>query len=106
MNRLKSNIDNTSILEDFTYDFHGGRYIERMNDKTTCQVFYMDNCLCEISYRYGQNWFMCRIIEGNPGDVRKCTTTIKKVILSLNSDDVKVIFNPMLGVYEFYFVES
>jgi hypothetical protein len=106
MNRLKANIDNTSILEDFTDDFHGGRYIERMNDKITCQVFYMDNCLCEISYRFGQNWFMCRIIEGDPDDVRKCTTTIEKVVISLNSDDVKVNFNPMLGVYEFLFVES
>jgi hypothetical protein len=49
---------------------------------------------------------MCRIIEGNPDDVRRCAFTYEKVALSLNSDDVKVIFNPMLGVYEFYFVES
>ena len=105
MNRLKANIDNTSILEDFTDAFHGGRYIERMNDKITCQVFYMDNCLCEISYRYGQNWFRVRLIEGSPDDVCKCASTYEKVAMSLNSDDVKVNFNPMLGVYEFYFVE-
>lgn len=106
MNRIKANIDNTSILEDFTDEFHGGRYIEQIINKVVHQVFYMDNCLCELSYRYGQNWFMCRIIEGNSDDVRKCTTTIKKVVISLNSDDIRVKFSPMLGVYEFLFVGS
>ena len=106
MNRLKANIDNTNILEDFSDNFHGGRYIERMNDKITCQVFYMDNCLCELSYRYGQNWFMCRIIEGEPDDVRKCTSTLEKVVMSLNSDNIRVKHNAILGVCEFYFVES
>jgi hypothetical protein len=91
-------------MEWFTEDFHGGTYIERVNDKITCQVFYMDGCLCELSYRYGQSWFMCRIIEGNPDDVRRCAFTYEKVALSLNSDDVKVIFNPSLGVYEFFFI--
>lgn len=106
MNRLKANIDNKNVMEWFSEDFHGGTYIERVNDKTTYQAFYMDGCLCELSYRFGQNWFRCRIIEGSPEDVRKCSTTIEKVVMSLNGENVKVIFNPMLGVYEFYFVES
>lgn len=106
MNRLKANIDNRNILEDFTEDFHGGRYIERITENLIHQVFYMEGCLCELTYRFSQNWFRCRIIEGNPEDVRKCSTTIEKVVISLNGDNVKVIFNPMLGVYEFYFVES
>lgn len=106
MNGIKANIDNKNVMEWFSEDFHGGRYIGRMNDKITCQVFYMDGCLCELSYRFRQNWFRCRIIEGSPEDVRKCFITIEKVVMSLNGDNVKVIFNPMLGVYEFYFVES
>jgi hypothetical protein len=108
MNRLKANIDNKNIMEWFTESFHGGTYIERMNNKTTYQVFYMDNCLCELSYRFGQNWFMFRIIEGSPDDVRRCTKTINKIIISMNGDnnEIEVCYNPILVVYEFYFVES
>lgn len=103
---MKANIDNKNILEDFTDIFHQDVYIERICNKITYQVFYLCGCLCEVSYRFGQNWFKVRIIEGNPDDVRRCSYEISSITKEMNQDYTDVSYNPVLGVYEFNFVES
>lgn len=103
---MKANIDNKNILEDFTANFHNDIYIERKCDNIIYQVFYLCDCLCDISYRFGQNWFKFRMIEGKYDDILRCSEEFANIVKSFNTDDVRVKFNPMLGVYEFYFVES
>jgi hypothetical protein len=108
MNKIKAPIDNKNILEDFTDVFHNGTYLERTSNGITYQIFILNDCLCEISYRFGQNWFMVRMIEGDPDNIRKCSAEIASIIKTMDEDEnqSKVKFNPVLGVYEFYFVES
>lgn len=108
MNKNPLPIDNKNIMEWFTEDFHNGDYLELEEGKITKQVFCMNNCLCEISYRFGQNWFRFRIIEGNPDNVRLCYSEVDKIIQAMNSDEYehKVSYNPIVGTYEFYFVET
>lgn len=107
MNKIKAPIDNKNICEWFTEAFHSNNYIEQVEDKVTKQVFYLCECLCEVSYRFGQNWFRVRIIEGSPDNVRQCSAKIDSIIKSINDDnnESKVQFNPVVGIYEFYFVE-
>ena len=106
MNKIKANIDNKNIMEWFTEDFHNGKCIEQTEAKITKQVFYLCECLCELSYRFGDNWFKFRIIEGEPNHVQTCSREASDIINSFNSENIQVKLNPYLGVYEFYFVES
>lgn len=98
-------IDNKNILEDFTDNFHHDEYIQSAFDKVTQQVFFMKGCLCELMYRFGQNWFKFRIIEGDPFDVRRCSTELDDIIKAMNENEQGCVkFNPSLGVYEFFFI--
>lgn len=105
MERIKAPIDNKNIVEWFTENFHDGDCIESLNNGITCQVFYLEGCLCEIKYLFGQNWFKFRIIEGSADDVRKCNKEFESIIRGMNDGgNDEVIYNPTLGTYEFYFV--
>jgi len=101
---IKANIDNKNIMEWFSEDFHHDKYIERLNDKITYQVFYLCDCLCELSYRFGENWFKFRMIEGKYEDIVRCSAECSKIVKSFNTETVCVKYNAILGVYEFYFV--
>lgn len=106
MNRVAAPIDNKNIMEWFTENFHDGDYIEAFEDNVAYQVFGMDGCLCELSYRFGQNWFKISILKGMPHQKRKCQEHINDIILGMNDGNIandEVIYNPVLGVYEFYY---
>ena len=105
MNRTKAPIDNKNIVEDFVDDFTKGDSLYLYQEGITRHIFLLCDCLCELSYRFGQHWFKVRIIEGEPHNVKRCSAEISEIVESYNSDNVSVSFNPYLGVYEFYFVE-
>ena len=44
------------------------------------------------------------MIEGKYDDIVRCSEEFAKIVKSFNTDDVRVKFNPILGVYEFNFV--
>jgi hypothetical protein len=103
-NLIPAPIDNKNVLEDFTFNFHSDLYIGTTFDHVAQQVFFMQGCLCEITYRFGQNLFKFRIIEGDPFDVRRCNAHKDYLIRNMNGDSVVVKLNPTLGAYEFFFI--
>ena len=107
---MKAPIDNKNVLEDFTEIFHNGEYIENVENHITYQIFFKCGCLCEISYRFGQNWFKIRYLEGLPDNLCKCIKEIESIVSGMNVDAeshcTNITYNPITGVYEFNFVES
>ena len=108
MNKEPLPIDNKNIMEWFTEDFHNDHYLEIIEDKITKQVFFMNDCLCEVSYRFGQNWFKFRVIEGKPDNVKICYSDLNDIVKAMNSEEneYRVLYNPIVGIYEFYYVGS
>lgn len=50
-------IDNKHILEDFTDELHGGRFVECTNKGIVRQAFYEGAVLWEVCYEFGKNRF-------------------------------------------------
>lgn len=106
MEKIKAPIDNKNIMEWFTEDFHNNEFIEQTSGGIKKQVFYLCECLCELSYRFGDNWFRMRIIEGNPDGIKQCANEYRRISESFNTDEVCVKYNPYCGVYEFYLISD
>lgn len=110
MNRLKANIDNKNILEDFSNVFHDGFYVEDYTESETKQAFYVKGQLFELSYRLGENIFRIKSLE-KPVNIYS-VDEIRKAAKQLNNDNVSVLCSDcgLDGVYTltgmFYFVES
>lgn len=104
-NLIPAPIDNKNIMEWFTESFHDNDCIESLNDKVIVQVFFYEGCLCEISYRFGQNWFKFRIIEGTPDSIQRCNKGVASKIKGMNDCDTSCVkYNPVRDIYEFYFI--
>ena len=110
MKLIQAPIDNKNILEDFTDIFHSGDYVESRDDDFVKQVYFIDNKLFEINYRYGLNGFCIKCWDIM--DNMQIVYEIREKVESMNMDNVIVKYydTDYDGQYElnagFYFVES
>lgn len=74
-------IDNKHILEDFTDDFHGGEFVETVENRVHRQAFWKCGALCVISYEFGNNWFDLQIIQGTEQQVKSAAREMAEVML-------------------------
>lgn len=73
--------DNKHILEDFTDDFHGGEFVETVENRVHRQAFWKCGALCVISYEFGNNWFDLQIIQGTEQQVKSAAREMAEVML-------------------------
>ena len=79
-------IDNKHILEDFTDELHGGRFVERTNKSLVRQAFYDGAILWEVCYNFGKNRFTLQC-HGGKMDKEHFVEQMKAKILALSDED-------------------
>lgn len=94
-------IDNKNILEDFTDDFHEGKFVETVDNRVHRQAFWKCGALCVISYGFGNNWFELQLVQGTERQIRKAAEELAVVMLSYREN--YVIKEGPGGVYLIYF---
>lgn len=101
-------IDNKSIMTHFTERFHKGDCLEEYDGVHRREVFELFGCRCDISYEYGKNWFLLRVLEGEEQEAMNCYNHFKDVVEFFNSydKDKQIIFNPKTGLYGWYTMED
>lgn len=77
-------IDNKHILEDFTDEFHEGNYVEVVAFGKHIQAFSYCNCLCTITYTFGEPSFELAIIDGDPQRYENVRHHWKNIIKNFN----------------------
>lgn len=81
-------IDNKHILEDFTDDFHGGEFVEMVENRVHRQAFWKCGALCVISYEFGNNWFDLQFVQATEQQAKAVAKEIAKVMLAYRENYV------------------
>ena len=94
-------IDNKNILEDFSDDFHEGRYVETVENGIHKQAFWKCGVLCVLTYEFGNNWFDIQFFNSTDEKYRIAAKEIGLVIFSMKEH--LVIKEGPGGIYLIYF---
>ena len=81
-------IDNKHILEDFTDDFHGGEFVETVENRVHRQAFWKCGALCVISYEFGNNWFDLQFVQATEQQAKAAAREMAEVMLSYRENYV------------------
>lgn len=81
-------IDNKHILEDFTDDFHGGEFIETVENRVHRQAFWKYGALCVISYEFGNNWFDLQFVQATEQQAKAAAREMAEVMLAYRENYV------------------
>lgn len=81
-------IDNKHILEDFTDDFHGGEFVETVENRVHRQAFWKCGALCVISYEFGNNWFDLQFVQATEQQAKAAAKEMAEVMLAYRENYV------------------
>lgn len=81
-------IDNKHILEDFTDDFHGGEFVETVENRVHRQAFWKCGALCVISYEFGNNWFDLQFVQATEQQAKAAAKEMEEVMLAYRENYV------------------
>lgn len=90
-------IDNKHILEDFTDDFHGGEFVETVENRVHRQAFWKCGALCIISYEFGNNWFDLQFVQATEQQGKAAAKEMAEVMIAYREN--YVIKECPVGVY-------
>lgn len=81
-------IDNKHFLEDFTDDFHGGEFVETVENRVHRQAFWKCGALCVISYEFGNNWFDLQFVQATEQQAMEAAREMAEVMLAYRENYV------------------
>ena len=94
-------IDNKNIVEDFTDDFHFGKFVESVENGVHRQAFWKCGALCVISYEFGNNWFDFQFVQATEQQSKAAAKEIVEVMMAYREN--YVIKDGPGGIYLIYF---
>lgn len=81
-------IDNKHFLEDFTDDFHGGEFVETVENRVHRQAFWKCGALCVISYEFGNNWFDLQFVQATEQQAKAAAKEMAEVMIAYRENYV------------------
>lgn len=81
-------IDNKHFIEDFTDDFHGGEFVETVENRVHRQAFWKCGALCVISYEFEKNCFDLQFVQATEQQAKAAAKEMAEVMLAYRENYV------------------